>query len=335
MAKTGFTTSSAETKKLWEEQLFRDAVKQSYFSRFMGSNADSVMQVKTDLERSRGDRVRFSLVNRLSGAGVGEGQTLEGNEESLNSSTWDLTLTQRRHAVRDDGAMSRQRAVFSISEESRFALRNWQTEKIDEYSFTALEDSPTKIFYGGSATSTATLTASDKITPALISKLKAWAVTGGARSQTPLRPVMVDGKRHYILLVHPDVGYDLKQDSDWQTAQQNGNVRGMNNPIFSGALGVWDNVIVHEHENVGLETTWGSGSNVAGAKCSFLGAQALCWAWGSRPEIVTESFDYQEELAYATKMIYAVGKPQFDFNGSTVDYGSIAMYVARTDVSGS
>lgn len=334
MAKTGFTTNSAETKKLWEEKLFRDSVKQSYFSRFMGSGPDAVMQVKTDLEKERGDRIRFTLRNRLSGGGVTEGQTLEGNEESLASSTWDLTLTQLRHAVRDDGAMSRQRGVFSISEESVSALKDWQTEKIDELAFTAVETSPTKIFYGD-GTSTATITASGKITPALISKLKAWAVTGGNRSQTPLRPVMVDGKRHYILLIHPDVGYDLKQDTTWNNAQQNANVRGMNNPIFSGALGVWDNVIVHEHENVGLVTNWGSGANVPGAKCSFLGAQALCWAWGSRPEIVTESFDYQEEMAYATKMIYAVGKPQFDFSGSTVDYGAIGLYVARTNVSGS
>ena len=61
MSKTGFTTNSAETVKLWNEKLFRDTVKASYFSRFMGTGSDSIVQVKTDLESGKGDRVRFAI----------------------------------------------------------------------------------------------------------------------------------------------------------------------------------------------------------------------------------------------------------------------------------
>lgn len=328
MSKTGFTTNSAETVKLWNENLFRDTVKASYFSKFMGTSSDSIVQVKSDLQAQRGDRVRFAIRMRLEGAGVTEGQTLEGNEESLTSYTTDLTLKQWRHAVRDDGAMSRQRAMFSISEESQSALMDRTTEKIDQECFDALQLSPSKEFFAGTATSDATITASDLLTPAKISEMKAWAVTGGNRAQTPLRPVMIGGKKHYVMLIHPEVGYDLKQDTTWNNAQQNANIRGNGNPIFDGALGMWDNVIIHEHENVKLVDNLGAGGNIHGTKCLFMGAQSLLWAWGKRPEVKAKKFDYDNEDAYSIGMIYDTQKPVF--NGK--DYGSVGFTCASTNI---
>jgi len=332
MAQTGLTTNSAETVKLWNEKLFRDTVKASYFSRFMGTGSDSIVQVKTDLESGKGDRVRFAIRMRLTGEGVVEGQTLEGNEENLVSHTTNLTLKQWRHGVRDDGAMTRQRAMYNVPEESRSALKDRSTEKIDQECFDAYNDTAaTKTFWASTASSDATLTTSMLFTPSLISKVKAWAKTGGDRSQTPLRPVRINGKDHFVMLIHPDVAYDLKQDTTWNNAQQNANIRGNGNPIFDGALGMWDNVIVPEHENVPIVTNFGSGANVPGAKCLFLGAQSLLWAWGKRPTVKAKTFDYDDQEGYGTSMIYDVAKPVFN----SLDFGSIAINVARTQISDS
>ena len=334
MAQTSLATGDAEVKKVWDELLFRDSVKNSYFARFMGSSSDSLVHVKSQLEKGKGDRIRFALRERLTGNGRTEGQALEGNEENLETNTHDLVLEQLRHAVRDAGSMTRQRAMYDVDQESAQALSDWMTEKIDEKCFAALETSPTKKFWGGNATSDATIDATDKFTPDLISKVKGYAVTGGNRTQTPLRPIMVDGKKTYIMLIHPEVAYDLKQNSDWQTAQQNANVRGNSNPVFSGALGIWDNVVIHEHENVGIVDTFGAGGNVHGATCSFMGAQSLVWGWGHRPKTVTKKFDYDDQCATAIGMIYAVNKPKFTFNGgSSTDYGSIGVDVACTDLT--
>jgi len=54
MSKTAFSTSNALTKKLWQEKLFRDTVKESDFSKFMGDNMESLVYTKTDLEKGRG-----------------------------------------------------------------------------------------------------------------------------------------------------------------------------------------------------------------------------------------------------------------------------------------
>lgn len=340
MAKTTFATGNALTKKVWEEKLFRDTLKETYFQKFMGDSSDSIVQVNSQLEKSKGDKVTFGLRTRLTGAGVTGSTTLEGNEEKLTSHDYSLTLEMYRHAVRDAGALDRQRAMFSIDEESENALKDWGVEKIDSLCFTALETAPTRVAYLTSATAYATtdtpgtaqaaLTGNSLIVPNFISYVKTLAKTGNDRAFTPIRPVKVKGRAYYVLLVPPDVMYDLKTNSAFQQAMREAEVRGPENPLFEGATAIWDGVVVHEHENVTIATD-GGGASIAWAKCSLLGAQALCWAWGKRPEVVQDTFDYGNEHGYAWQFIGATGKPVFN----SLDYGSLGVYVARTQVSDS
>lgn len=340
MAETEYTTNNALARKLWHEQLYRDSAKKAYFSRFMGNSEENIVQVKSDLEKQAGDTVTFGIIMRLLGTGVTGDNTLEGNEETLTTYDFNLSIEQLRHAVISKGKMSEKRVLFSIPDNARTQLKVWMTEQIDQKCFDALAvvNAGDKIFYGGNATSvtpgSGDIDATDKITPALISKARTWAATGGNRTQPPLMPINVDGRKHYVLLVHPDVAYDLKTDATYSQAQRDAQARGDSNPIFSGALGVWDNVIVHEHENVPIVTNWASGSNIAGAKCTLLGAQALCWAWGMRPFVKEVEKDYGNKRGFATGMIYGVKKPAFQFSGGNArSYGSIHVYVARTQIS--
>lgn len=338
MAKTAFATGNALTKKVWDEKLFRDTVKESYFSRFMGESADNLIHVKNELTKSKGDNVTFGIRMRLAGAGVTSGQALEGNEEKLTTYNHSVSLEQYRHAVRDAGPLDRQRAMFSIDEESVAALKGWGAEKIDQLCFDGINASPTSIVYTASgtfsktgtvATATAAIAATDKLTPALITKARIGALTGYNRTQTPLRPIKINGKNYFVLLVHPDVMGDLKNDATFLQARREAMERGKDNPIFQGAEAMWDGVVVHEHEDVPIATNWGSGNTVAGAKCVLMGAQSLIWAWGKRPAVVAKTFDYDDEHGYAWGFIGKTNKPVFN----SLDYGSVAVYVARTKVS--
>lgn len=329
MAKTAFATDDELTKKAWDEQLFRDSRKDMYFSKFMGTTQDSMVYVRSQLTKTQGDTVKFGIRMRLTGAGKTSGQVLEGNEEKLTTYSFYLSLEEYAHAVRDAGPLDRQRAMFSIDAESSAALQDWGAEKQDQLCFDAIQASPTKIFYGGDATSTATIEAGDKLTPALISKARVWALTGGNRSIVPVRPIKINGKKYFVLLVHPDVMYDLKQDTTFAQARREALERGADNPIFSGAEAIWDGVVVHEHENMGIVTNWGSGANIPGAKCALMGAQALCFAEGKRPSTKAEEFDYGREHGYGLSFMMKAGKPVFN----SKDYGSLAIYVSRTQVS--
>lgn len=256
MAKTNFTTNNELTKKAWSEKMHRDAVKESYFSKFMSSGADNIVTEKTELSKDRGDQITVGIRMRLSGTGVTEGQQLEGNEEALTSHSMKITLAQYRHAVRDAGAMARKRALFDVSAESSAALKDWMSEKIDSLAFDALglgvgaSSFPSKIFYktssgvaatGAEATAKDALTVADgKLTLNFLSFLKTWAKTGGNRAYVPLRPVRVEGKDYYVLLTHPDALYDLRADSAFQQAMREAEVRGPSNPLFQDATAIWD-----------------------------------------------------------------------------------------------
>lgn len=340
MSVGSFSTSNALTKKAWEEKLFRDMPKSSYFGqRFMGSDQNSLVQTTSKVEKEKGDKVTFGIRMRLTGAGqTGEG-TLEGNEEDLSTFDYSISLEQYRHAVRYKAKLSAKRAMFEISSEAVQAIKDWGAEKIDQLLFDALLDTPTKIFYSTSSGITATAvaataksaltTADSKLTPSMISALRVWALTGGNYQQTPVRPIKVEGGEYLVLLVHPDVMFDLKQNSVFNAARQYAQDRGKDNPIFKNAVAIWDDVVIHESLKMPVGTDGGSGA-VAWSKAAIMGAQSLVWAWGMKPEVIKKDFDYENEVGHSFGFIAKAGRPQFN----SKDYAAFSVYLARTNVSG-
>jgi N4-gp56 family major capsid protein len=238
--------------------------------------------------------------------------------------------------------MDWQRASFNMPSEATTALQNWGTELCELLCVESLTDSATQIFYKTSesnmtvartataATAQTAMNATEgKLSPGFVSYIKAWAETGGDRTIIPLRPLIFNGKKHFVLLVHPDVVYDWKQNSTVQQATREAMERGPSNPLFTGATYVWDNVLIHTSEFM-PKAADGGGASVPWSKGVFMGAQSLCWAWGERPSIVEDSEDYEEDLFQAWRMTAKAGKPQFN----SQDYGSINVYTARTNVSG-
>lgn len=339
MAETTVASGSALRKKLYDEKLFRDVVKESYWARFMGRSSKAACHVKTDLEASQGDEIVYPLRMRLTGQGVEDDAILEGNEEDLTLYSDSLVLKQYRHAVKDNGAMTRKRTAFDIEKESELALMDWGNEKIDALCFAAILDSPTKVFYRNSTGAVAADSAanaktgltlgSSKINTVLLSALKAWAKTGGGRSYVPIRPLKVDGVNYYTYLTHPDALHDFEQDSTYQSAMREAYDRGKDNPLFRGSFAIWKNVVIHEHENCTTATD-GGGSTVPWNKGVFFGAQGLLWAFGERPTMLKKNFDYENKKAMKWGVIAKSKKPVFN----SLDYGSVGVYVERTNISG-
>lgn len=339
MSETTIATGNALTQKLYNERLVRDVVKQTYWSRFMGKTPNFAVQVKTDLEGKQGDQIYYGLRMRLTGTGVTGDAILEGQEEDLTTYSDSVTLEHYRHAVKDNGAMTRQRAVFDVDEESELALKDWGNEKIDQLLFDAILTTPSKTFYRDStgavlastaATAKSALDATNsKINTVLLSALKAWAKTGGNRTYIPIRPLMVDGVNYYTLLTHPDANHDLQNDSTFQAAMREAKERSSENPLFRGSFAIWQGVVIHEHENCTIATDGGAGS-VAWTKSVFFGCQALMWAFGRRPRLIEKNFDYENKHGKAWGVIAKGKKPVFN----SLDFGSVGVYLARTNISG-
>jgi N4-gp56 family major capsid protein len=331
MARTAIPTGNALAPVIVHRQLFLEQKKNAYFSRFFSASGDMPVFEKTDFTKAKGETMTFGMRVRVTGDPIKGNATVKGKEDKLTFYTYQITLDRHRYAIMDDGALTRQRFVGDIPTEIKNALTIWGGELIDQMCMDALVASPTNSIYGGDATGIFTdLAKGDDITPELISKAKAIALTQRGGGKTPLQPVMVDGKKYLVLLVSPDVAVDLKYDTTFMAAQKDAAERGSNNPLFTGMLGIWDGVVIHDHENVPVFSNGGPGSDVKYSKCVLMGASALCWAWGERPSIVEEDEDYGEFKGYCWRMTAQVGKPKFNSH----DFGSIAVVVSDTRATG-
>tara|TARA_Y100000004_G_scaffold80462_1_gene90442 strand:- start:5039 stop:6055 length:1017 start_codon:yes stop_codon:yes gene_type:complete len=335
MAKTSWATGLQVSR--WAQELFYEAGKEIYFDKMMGDGPDSLIQVKHELDGVPGKDITFGLVTNLNGAGVSGDNTLEGNEETLNSHSQTISTSMVRNAIRSNGKFQESKALFDFRLEAMSLLKTWLAETIDSAIFTSLSSSPTRNLRadnGGDAISARTnqstfksnLAAADVISLDDISALKKLAKIPAGSTEMRMRPVRIDGNEYYVLIVHPEVAYDLRKLSSYVQIQREAQVRGDSNPLFTGAIGVYDGVIIHEHENIETFDD-GGGASVHGHPNLFLGAQAGLFARVGTPMWIEKTFDYGNQLGISGGLIYGTGKSLFN----SEDYSTIAYYTASTD----
>jgi N4-gp56 family major capsid protein len=310
MAQTSYGVNANEAVKLWSRKLMREALKQTWASKFMGNSSNDLCQIMDDTSKGPGDRVRCILRMQLGGAGTQGDGTLEGNEEALVTHTDDLLINQLRHAVRSAGKMTEQRIPFSIREEARMGLQDWWADRYETWFMNQLCGQSTQTdtrYTGNNAVSaidaTRTISASGTSNFAL-DLLDQAAVK--ARTLSPvIRPVQTEAGEKYVMFITPEAHYDLRvntgtlQWGDIQKAAMSGG-QISDNPIFTGALGEYNGIILHESFRVPINSN--IGENV------LCGAQAATFAFGrdNSPNRMTwteELFDYGNQLGVSAGCI--------------------------------
>jgi len=151
----------------------------------------------------------------------------------------------------------------------------------------------------------------------------------------------------FHMFVTPKQMADLKLDSDFLANVRNAGIRGPNNQLFAGTSSLMvDGVMIHEFRHVfntsGATTgtsseagdpgyKWGANANVEGARALFCGAQALGMADIGLPEIVEDTFDYENQAGISIGKIFGLRKPKFnsDVSGSVQDFGVICLDTAQ------
>lgn len=336
MAVKIYLDTDIETKKLYDEKIFRETQKMTFFDKFKSKDGSSIIHQKDQLSKDKGDTIYFYLASKLDDKQVfTQGQTITGNEQKLTSYRDSVTLAESSLAVAFEGGLSEHRPVFSIDDESQRMLKEAGASLSDQQIFDALSTgTPSKIFKLADTPTTTTatvasLTATDMLTPKKVSFLKTGALTGYARSQEPLKPVMVDGKPHLVMIVHPDALYDLKTNPDYVQFMREAEVRGKENPLFTGSVAVIDGVIIHESERIDIGLTGGSSGNVPYAWGWLLGKQAIIEANGKREEIVMETRNYKKITGYCWSIIRGLKRTTFN----SKDWSAVKLLMARTRVS--
>lgn len=347
MAMTEFGVNDALAVKRWSTSLAVEAEKKMYFGKWIGS----VITKKTDLEKNAGDKVTYGLRMKLRGAGVEGDNTLEGNEENLTFYDDAVLVNQLRHATRSKGKASEQRVPYDMRKLGRDALSTWWAERFDELLFVYLSgargvdttltlplgftsfagnalnapDAAHQQFAAGLVK--ATIANTSILTLSEIDKLVETAET----VDPMIQPIMVDGEKKNILLIHPYQATDLRTNTNtgqWLDIQKAAQSRGNDNPIFKNALGEYRGVIIHSHRNVIRFSDYGAGGNLPAARALFLGSQAGAIAFGNgggetvaRYSWKEKLFDYGNQLGVAAGSIFGVKKSVFN----SADFAVIAL----------
>ena len=301
--------------KVWAKKVWHEGVKDSYFDKFTATDGSNVVHKNKDLENVKGDSVVFGLMMNLTGSGVeGNRQKLAGAEDTLN--IYDFTVNTKlvRNAVSRYEADD-QRTQYDMLKEIKIALKQWLSDWLDDRLISKLSYNPSngEVLYASAAGTQSSITANDKLTTTIISRAKRKAMMHAPKVQ----PIKVDGMDKYIMLVHPWAARDLKDDPKWLAAQQNANIRGSKNPIFTGALGEYDGVILYEYERVQTGNIGASSANVC--QNLLLGKQAACFAVSRPAKHIEQTDDYGNIAGNGIAFYGAVEKT--NFNGK--DYGVI------------
>lgn len=346
MSTTGYSVNHPLTVKAWAKKLNVEALKDAYVSKFIGKDSSSLIQYREELNKGKGDRVRVGLRMQLSGAGTSGDQQLAGNEEALTTYYDDLLIDQLRHGVRSDGKMSEQRVLFEMRMEGKSALKDWWTGRFDDSFFNQIcgNTAQTDVRYTGMnaviAPSTSNIIrAGNQANDQSLASTNTFSLqhidlcVELAKTLTPaIRPIMIEGEPRYVMFLHPYQVTKMRTNTNtgaWadiqKAAMQGGNVS--KNPIFSGALGMYNGVILHESSRVSLGVHSTSGAAVANTRrAAFCGAQCSAIAFGGEdgPDTMSwaeEEFDYGNQLGIAVGSIWGIKKSRFN----NLDFGSIVV----------
>lgn len=362
MGTTTFGVNDALAVKVWSKSLDHEALKYTDIGPLIGTNRNSIIHRKNELSKGPGDSITFGIRMQLNGAGFSENDLAEGNGEELTTFSDSLLINELGNVVgvKSRYSIDQQRVPFSLREEARMGLADWYAKRYSvsfynqvcgytvqtDVKYTGLNavSAPAagRIIRQSGRASDDLLTNNDVFTLDLIDKAKEAANT----ATPPLRPVRFGsapgrggGRRDYnstltdkyVLMVHEYQVTDIRQSTStgqWldivKAAYQGRSETG--NPIFSGAIGEYNSVIIRKAYDVttGVSAAGADVPNVR--RAVLLGGQAAMMAFGqdngpSRYRWNEELFDHKRRLEVSAWSIWGLKKTRYN----SVDYGVIVI----------
>ena len=338
---TDTTVAAGLKQQNWDKKFFKEYLEANRFKREMGTSPNNIIQMKSDLTVKKGDSVTFSLINRLTGAGVTGSSTLEGNEEALDSRSFKLVVNKIRNAVRV-AEIDEQYSSLDLRNAAKPILMDWMMEKTRDDIITAmgmingvaygsateaqkdawLVDNSDRVLFGtgvGSGTDHSAdlglVTAAMTLSAAGVSRMRRMALSASPK----IRPVRVnEDERWFVLYTDTRCFRDLKADATIAQANREAWTRGRDNPIFSAGDLLYDGVIIKEIPDIATLGTVGA-SSAPVSPAYLCGAQAIGVAYAKKSTSKTEEFDYGDKVGCAVEEIRGIEKMVFGSGSNDTD----------------
>lgn len=350
------TVATANKVQIWADKYFVEYVRGNRFKAYMGKANTSIIQVKEELTKESGDRITMSLVGKLSGDGVTNDATLEGNEESAANFGHLITVNQLRNGV-VVGEYEKIKTKIDLLDAAKDLLKTWSMEKLRDLIIARLQspvtdgltayasateaqkdawelaNNPTatnqRILFGAAtANSTEDHSAGLAEIDGTADDLHQDIVTLGRRmamsADRHIRPAqMGDDDAEVFVLFSGSLAFrDL--EANMSTIWQNAAPRSLeSNPLFRPGDLIIGNVIVREVPEIPILS--GVGASGIDVLPNFLcGAQALGLAWAQRPTPRMDEFDYGNKRGVAITEIRGCEKLTYD----SKQHGVVTIYTS-------
>lgn len=237
MSSTQMLTGNALTVKKWSTADWVEMGQRTAYGHLIERGAVHFCEDLTG-QRAKGDQVTYDYVGKLTGIPVGEGGTLDGNEEALDLGSFTMAMNTTRIGVLNpnDDTIEQKRTLVDFPEKTRKLLPNRHKELLDTAVFyqlaganptsftlngttwsgtnklfvqghnTPVAPSANRIIRQSAAATDQALTSSDVMTLDMID----YAREKIAVSDQPIEPFDDDT---YDLFLSPEQIVDLKQDA--------------------------------------------------------------------------------------------------------------------------
>lgn len=238
MSSTTMLSSNALTRKLWATEDWVNMGQRTAFGHMFERGAVFYVEEFLGSKTGRGDQITYDYTNKLTGIPIGEGGTLDGNEEALNLGSFTMAINVTRIGVLNpnDDTIEQQRTLVDFPQRTRIVIPNRHRELVDTGVFyqlaganptsftlngttwsganklfvqghnTPVAPSTNRIIRAGAAATDQALTSSNIFTLDLID----FALEKIDNSDQPIE--MFDDQT-YDLYVSPEQYVDLKQDT--------------------------------------------------------------------------------------------------------------------------
>jgi N4-gp56 family major capsid protein len=355
MAYASYGVNDALAVKLWAKQLAKAERLSLDLSDLMGESENSIIQIKKETTKGKGDKVTYALATRLTGRGIGEGMAADGNGEALSTFSDALFIGELGHVVGvpSDDTIDAQRVPFDIRAISRDRMANWwkdrkavsftnhvcgNTAQTDSF-YTGLNattapsgDGNTNIrqIWAGTNTVDQTIGSGDTFTVALVDKAVQYARSGN----NMIRPVMLGGQAKYVLYLHEAQITQLRTNTGsngWldihRTALAGAEVS--KSPIYNNSMGEWNGCIIRRSQDItqGCNASTPTTAVANTRRAVLLGAQAAVIAFGTRTSggdkyrWNEELKDHKRKLEVSAWSIWGLKKAVYN----SVDHGALVI----------
>lgn len=301
------TISAAVRAKQWDDNFFMEYVRANRFKRYMGTSENSIIQVKNNLTKKKGDAITINLIGALDAdAGPNTGTTtLVGNEKALPNDGHKVSIG----VVRDATVVNveeEQASAFDVRDAGRQALKDLSMRYLRNDIIKALASvqgvpyatanatqknawtvaNVDRVLFGDAvanysathATALNNVTATMRLDRQMVSLMRQIAQEAETVNGDGIRPFTYgEDEETYVMFVNSRAFRDLK--TDLETVHKDARERALTNPLFTGTTSLyWDGVVIREIPEIGNFNNTAT-TPIPVSPVYLCGAQALAVAW--------------------------------------------------------